>query len=315
MLAEVRSFTDPQLHAGSIPGWCQTYDQLGRGCLSSELRQVSAERFQIFQEVLDKRVVQHGRAPRGRFCIAMSLGNGRAPVSQGHEVGAHSVVLLRDGEEFLLHAPEGTRFFAANVDTVRFARLAAFELSGEQLRLLKSLPQIGVSDSVLRRVQQRIQPVFGSLLQRAGKIGSASEKMLEDTLLDTFLDLFSNAWDEGRGRRSNFAVSAYLVKRSQELALANADTPVSILDLCEQLRVSRRTLQNSFQVVVGIRPVEYLRNIRLNAVRRRLISTTAADFNVGEIAAEMGFFHLSHFAGSYRELFGEYPSQTPRASS
>lgn len=315
MLAEVRSFTDPQLHAGSIPGWCQTYDQLGRGCLSSELRQVSAERFQIFQEVLDKRVVQHGRAPRGRFCIAMSLGNGRAPVSQGHEVGAHSVVLLRDGEEFLLHAPEGTRFFAANVDTVRFARLAAFELSGEQLRLLKSLPQIGVSDSVLRRVQQRIQPVFGSLLQRAGKIGSASEKMLEDTLLDTFLDLFSNAWDEGRGRRSNFAVSAYLVKRSQELALANADTPVSILDLCEQLRVSRRTLQNSFQVVVGIRPVEYLRNIRLNAVRRRLISTTAADFNVGEIAAEMGFFHLSHFAGSYRELFGEYPSQTPRASA
>lgn len=315
MLAEVRSFTDPQLHAGSIPGWCQTYDQLGRGCLSSELRQISAERFQIFQEVLDKRVVQHGRAPRGRFCIAMSLGNGRAPVSQGHEVGAHSVVLLRDGEEFLLHAPEGTRFFAANVDTVRFARLAAFELSGEQLRLLKSLPQIGVSDSVLRRVQQRIQPVFGSLLQRAGKIGSASEKMLEDTLLDTFLDLFSNAWDEGRGRRSNFAVSAYLVKRSQELALANADTPVSILDLCEQLRVSRRTLQNSFQVVVGIRPVEYLRNIRLNAVRRRLISTTAADFNVGEIAAEMGFFHLSHFAGSYRELFGEYPSQTPRASA
>lgn len=315
MLAEVRSFTDPQLHAGSIPGWCQTYDQLGRGCLSSELRQVSAERFQIFQEVLDKRVVQHGRAPRGRFCIAMSLGSGRAPVSQGHEVGAHSVVLLRDGEEFLLHAPEGTRFFAANVDTVRFARLAAFELSSEQLRLLKSLPQIGVSDSVLRRVQQRIQPVFGSLLQRAGKIGSASEKMLEDTLLDTFLDLFSNAWDEGRGRRSNFAVSAYLVKRSQELALANADTPVSILDLCEQLRVSRRTLQNSFQVVVGIRPVEYLRNIRLNAVRRRLISTSAADFNVGEIAAEMGFFHLSHFAGSYRELFGEYPSQTPRASS
>ncbi|UUC52890.1 helix-turn-helix domain-containing protein [Pseudomonas citronellolis] len=315
MLAEVRSFTDPQLHAGSIPGWCQTYDQLGRGCLSSELRQVSAERFQIFQEVLDKRVVQHGRAPRGRFCIAMSLGNGRAPVSQGHEVGAHSVVLLRDGEEFLLHAPEGTRFFAANVDTVRFARLAAFELSGEQLRLLKSLPQIGVSDSVLRRVQQRIQPVFGSLLQRAGTVGSASEKMLEDTLLDTFLDLFSNAWDEGRGRRSNFAVSAYLVKRSQELALANADTPVSILDLCEQLRVSRRTLQNSFQVVVGIRPVEYLRNIRLNAVRRRLISTSAADFNVGEIAAEMGFFHLSHFAGSYRELFGEYPSQTPRASA
>jgi transcriptional regulator GlxA family with amidase domain len=26
----------------------------------------------------------------------------------------------------------------------------------------------------------------------------------------------------------------------------------------------------------------------------------------------MGFFHLSHFAAHYRELFGESPSVTPR---
>ncbi|MNG10057.1 HTH-type transcriptional regulator CdhR [compost metagenome] len=88
---------------------------------------------------------------------------------------------------------------------------------------------------------------------------------------------------------------------------------MSILDLCEQLRVSRRTLQNSFQAVTGMRPVEYLRNLRLNAVRRRLITTRAAALNVSEIAVAMGFFHLSHFAAHYRALFGESPSDTPRA--
>ena len=311
MFAEVRTFNDPQQHAGSILGWQQVYDQLGRGCLSSELRQVCAERFQIFQEVLDKRVVQRGCAPKGRLCIAMSLGG--APVVQGHQVGAHSVVLLRDGEDFVLHAPEGTHFFAANVDTVRFAKLAAYELSSEQLKRLKSVSQVSVDEVVLRRVQQRIHPLFRHLLEQADAVNPASEKILEDALLNAFLDLFSHASDEVRGRRGNFAVSAYLVKRCQELVVASADVPLSILDLCEQLRVSRRTLQNSFQAVTGMRPVEYLRNLRLNAVRRRLITTRAAALNVSEIAVAMGFFHLSHFAVHYRALFGESPSDTPRA--
>ncbi len=174
MFAEVRTFNDPQQHAGSILGWQQVYDQLGRGCLSSELRQVCADRFQIFQEVLDKRVVQRGCAPKGRLCIAMSLGG--APVVQGHQVGAHSVVLLRDGEDFVLHAPEGMHFFAANVDTVRFAKLAAYELSSEQLKRLQSVSQVSVDEAVLRRVQQRIHPLFRQLLEQADAVNPASEK-------------------------------------------------------------------------------------------------------------------------------------------
>lgn len=98
------------------------------------------------------------------------------------------------------------------------------------------------------------------------------------------------ASDEVRCRRGNFAVSAYLVRRSQELIIASGDTPLSILGLCEQLRVSRRTRQNSFQAVTGMRLVEYLRNLRLNAVRRRLIATRSSEKNVGEIAVSMAFF-------------------------
>ena len=311
MLAEARTFNDPQQHAGSIHGWRQVYDQLGRGCLTSELRQLSADRFQVFQEFLDKRVVQRGYAPKARLCAAMSLGG--APVVQGQQVGSHSVVLLRDGEEFVLHAPEGTHFFAFNIDTVRFAKLAAFELSSEQLKRLKTTSQLSVDDALLARIRQRIYPLFCHLVEQSDAISPTAEKMLEDELLNAFLDLFSNATDEVRCRRGNVAVSAYLVKRCQDLIDASGDNPLSILDLCEHLRVSRRTLQNSFQAVTGLRPVEYLRNLRLNAVRRRLNATSACTHNVGEIAVAMGFFHLSHFATHYRELFGESPSETPRA--
>lgn len=314
MFREIRSFSDPQQHASSLMGWQQVYDQQSCGSFSSELRQVTADHFQIFQESLDKRIVQYGRSPKGRLCIALLMSADRSPLVLGQKVGAHNVVLLRDGEEFLLHSPEGLCFLGANVDLVRFAKLAALELSSDKLELLKSMPQLSLAEPVLQRVRQRIYPVFECLLQRREPVNAAVEKMLEDTLLDAFLDLFSHACEEGRDRRGSAAVCAYLVKRSQELAMeAGGDSPISIIDLCERLRVSRRTLQNSFQVITGTRPVEYLRNLRLNAVRRRLIETSASEFKVGEVAAQLGFYHLSHFASHYRALFGEYPSETRRA--
>lgn len=309
MFAETRSFNDSQLHAGSIMGWDQTYDQIGRGILSSELAQVCGARFQVFREVLDKRVVQQGCAPRGRLCIAISMETSRPPVMQGHEVASCGVALLRDGEEFILHAPEGMHFLAANLDIVRFAQHAARELTDEQLKRLKTSSQVAVSAASLQRLRSQVVALFG---QSAG--GGQAEQDLENQLLEAFLDLFQDAQDEVRCRRGNLSVSAYLVRRSQEILFEQPEQPLSILDICEQLRVSRRTLQYSFQQVTGLRPVEYLRNVRLNAVRRALLGSSVAEGNVSEVAGRLGFFHLSHFAAHYRELFGEPPSATRRKS-
>lgn len=312
MFAQTRSFTDLHEHAGAISGWRQTYDQMGRGPLNTGLSQVCGERFQLFQESFDNRIAQHGQAPRGRMCIAVVLPAGQAPIVQKQLVGAHSVMLLRPDEDFVVQAPAGTRYFGATVDLVRFAELAAFELSAGQLQRAKTLSQLEVPGALIERLLQRIYAAFQLMVERDGAADHSTEKFIEDTLLETLLDLFSGACDVPRGRQGNIAVSAWLVKRSQELALARLEQPPSILDLCAELRVSRRTLQNSFQAVTGMRPIEYLRNLRLNAVRRKLRATAVEQGTVGEIAGQMGFSHLSHFSLNYRELFGEYPSQTKR---
>ncbi|MFQ3789622.1 helix-turn-helix domain-containing protein [Halomonas sp. A29] len=307
MRYEVRSFHDPQQHAAAIQGWQQVYDQLGAGRLSSELFQVSGERFQVFHEVLDKRVVQHGHAPRQRFCMAFATG--RPPIIQGCKVSSNSVLLLRDGEEFLLHAPEGMAFMSLSVDLERFTRLAEIELGSTQFSQLLSMPGINVPMRLLKEIKAQVCQHFDGFIRPGEHETSVIEKDIEDALMAVQLDLLQAHIET---KRSELAVSSYIVKRSQELALADPDSPLSVLDLCERLRVSRRTLQNSFQRVVGIRPVEFLRSIRLNAVRRRLASTSACECTVGDAAYEMGFRHLSHFSASYHKLFGEYPSETRR---
>lgn len=86
-------------------------------------------------------------------------------------------------------------------------------------------------------------------------------------------------------------------------------------DLCRVLKVSRRTLQYSFQEIMQLNPVSYLRAMRLNGVRRMLKLPGSERQSVQDIAALWGFWHLSHFANAYRCMFGELPSETARESA
>ncbi|MNO66603.1 HTH-type transcriptional regulator CdhR [compost metagenome] len=308
MFAQMKSFDDVHLHAGAIVGWQQTYDQLSTGPVQTVLKHVTGERFQIFQESLNKRVVQHGVAPPGRLCLAMPMCGGELAVFQGKSLGTESVTLLHSGQEFFVQAAEGMDLLAITVEATRLENLAAREFSDSEMRRLARLSRLELRQQVLQTVRKRLEDVVTAALQNR----FLPEHLLEDLTLECMLDLLDHRVEGDTGRAGNHMVSAYLVKQSQELALAHNDEPISVLQLCERLNVSRRTLQRSFQSVTGLRPVEYLRSVRLNAARRRLRQTCANEVTVARIASDFGFTHLGHFSGYYKALFGEHPSETPR---
>lgn len=315
MNVEVRSFNDVHQHARAIPGWTQEYDQLSRGPLNSSLRQVSTQTFQMFQEVMNRQVVQRGHCPPQRMCLAVSETALETSTVRTLRPPSSRVVLLRNSEAFMLHAPEGLSLVAANVDFERFMQMAELHLSPCQAALAKSATGLSVTTEAAARLKHTLSLILRqSGLQSERKAPTASlDKVMDEVLLNAFLDLFAAMGDADTQTRCNSSVSQYMVRRSRELVEGNICSPLSILDLCAKLRVSRRTLQASFQRVAGIGPLEYLRNLRLNAVRRRLSTTTAQELHVGDAAAEMGFFHLSHFARHYKQLFDELPSDTCRA--
>ncbi|RJF92067.1 helix-turn-helix domain-containing protein [Noviherbaspirillum saxi] len=63
-------------------------------------------------------------------------------------------------------------------------------------------------------------------------------------------------------------------------------------------QVSRRTLQYCFEEVVGMSPLNFLRTVRLNAVRRELFFKCQLG-QVTEVAMSWGFRHLSQFASDF----------------
>ena len=77
------------------------------------------------------------------------------------------------------------------------------------------------------------------------------------------------------------------------------------------LGVSRRWLQLSFNAVLQMSPLAYLRAARMGCARRMLTSG-AAGVQVKNAVEAFGFWHLSRFSRDYRHLFGELPSETLR---
>ena len=84
--------------------------------------------------------------------------------------------------------------------------------------------------------------------------------------------------------------------------------PLSLYDLAAAAGVSTRTLNTLCHRHCGETPMNLLRNMRLDAVRARLLAQP--DSNITSVALEFGFGHVGRFASYYAERFGELPRRT-----
>ena len=104
----------------------------------------------------------------------------------------------------------------------------------------------------------------------------------------------------------------------QAVATSLLTTPADIYrltaaTLARAAHVSERTLYEGFQREFGLAPLTYVRRFRLERAREALIASAPDDgATVAEVAASHGFGHLGRFAASYRERYGESPSETLR---
>lgn len=107
-----------------------------------------------------------------------------------------------------------------------------------------------------------------------------------------------------------------LVRKADDyLRGMNYQSELSINELCAELSTSRRNLFHAFHEILGIGPRRYLELLRLQELRRRLKAASAKESTVTALANELGFPHMGRLAASYRQHFGENPSDTLYSAS
>lgn len=98
---------------------------------------------------------------------------------------------------------------------------------------------------------------------------------------------------------------------AEEYIAQRWNEPLSIEALAKVTNVSARSIFRSFKDTHGCSPFQYVKRVRLHHARAMLLEQNP-DMGVISIALKCGFQSLGHFASSYRNEFGELPSQTAR---
>jgi transcriptional regulator GlxA family with amidase domain len=147
--------------------------------------------------------------------------------------------------------------------------------------------------------------------------GHARERMVaQDELLEILLATLHMAGDfeSTRNDRTRQAQNR-IVKAAERYALAHAGERLYVTDLCRAATVSERTLEYAFKEIAGLTPMNYLIRLRLHRVRQALLAAAPESTTVSIVALDWGFWHLGEFSRSYRDCFGELPSDTLRRKS
>ena len=303
-------------HADSLSQWDQQYEQVSAGRFEGRLEDLWLGPVQVFRESTGRAVLQRGAPCPHTLTLATPVGSGPNEAwFCGRRIGPQQAFGLVSHSEFEL-ATRGPFDIVAIGINREF--LDAYSQRVDGVQFLGALAQNDVLDGAVD-ANDSLRTLLLATLATARDTPQllaqdAARRALVQSLCDALMGRFGELQPLAGAADITAAVTAStrqrVVREARRYMRDKADEPISVPELCEAIHVSRRTLQYSFQDVLQMSPVTYLRALRLNGVRRDL--KRAGDEPVADRAARWGFWHQSRFAADYKHLFGELPSETLR---
>ena len=308
----VKRTQDVDIHASNLASWEQHYEQTSPGTFSGEVRELTDHGLQVFEEVDTCATSQRCRPWPGGVWVGLAVPEaGHGLRFMGRPSHGLQLMLAGAEEPFDLQVPAGHGLYGMVLDKEQLARHVQALHQQPWPEHWAGAPRVQTLTAVQRyRFAGMVREVLRCLQERPEALHhEASRRTLREALLNVLCDVvmpqtLSEAVNPRQLRRQE------LVRKVRELVFEHPEQPLSVAELCTRLYVTRRTLQNGFQETLGTSPANYLRTVRLNAVRRALREQPPRSSTIADTAARWGFWHMGHFSQDYKALFGETPSRT-----
>lgn len=160
----------------------------------------------------------------------------------------------------------------------------------------------------LNRLRSVVREVLAAAAEPVGAAempfkAAAMKESLLGAVDDALESIVSVRWTLRPNDERNFKI----FQDVRALLSDDLSQPIYSEEIARKLGLSVRTLHDVVRRYRGMSLHRYLRLRRLWLVRQRLLA--GAD-SVKAVALAFGFWHLSDFSRSYRDQFGETPSQT-----
>ncbi|QBR03799.1 helix-turn-helix domain-containing protein [Paraburkholderia pallida] len=306
---------DADEQARNLVGWRQTYDQLAAGRFVGTLTEIPLDTMKVFCETTSHTLRQACEVRGDAYWFGIPAARDRQARIDAQPFGAQAFAVRPGNVEFELVTPAQFSIYGV---VVRGEVLRHYAQTVERMPLDARLPDTPIVQAGAGRLAhlcallaQRLSDADGTTHALA-PLSDFARNDLQAELLAALFDACTADDAQADASVDQASRRRWIVAQARDYVLAHRSRPVGVPELCEQLLVSRRTLQYCFQDVLGMAPATYLRALRLNGARRDLCGRAAG--SVQDVAAAWGFWHLSQFATDYRRMFGMRPSEALRAA-
>ena len=293
---------DVNEHANNLSDWEQRYDLISSGNFFGSTTELKFEGLQLFHEFTNQKI--HRRCEIPPNCVWFGIASKLDSESRvnGIAVGDNDLICRLDNRAFELITPKNHHIYGVVVHQQKLIETAALQgLEFNDLYFAEH-ERLWIPQSIMVNLRFLLNRLLCEVAVMPGA------KLQEDLVMMVLIEILQNQ-RPCQKITPRYRHRKQVVDRVKHHLDMNQDRPVSITELCHSVGTCRRTLQYSFESIIGVSPVKYMRALRLNGVRRSLLSNNDC-LSVAEAAASWGFLHLSQFAKDYRELFGELPSDT-----
>ena len=284
--------------------------QLSDGPKVAQLDSLDFGSQQIVRERQDASVQKLGSTPVD-FCT-VSISTEKPATRFSEHCGEHpnTVFFLPANTEFDIHIPAGSETTYIGFSQEEF-------LNGARVLnpAFWERPPPGVVPLATRRRNEfkEIADLWlNTALATTCSGGTVDTSTLRSHLLHSVLQIVAVSEDDPAPSFKERARALQIGRTARAFVddrLETEELP-TMVEICEALGVSERTLQYAFREYVGLSPVAYLRICRLNRVRAALAASDPQETTITQVAMRFGFLHLGRFAGDYKRMFGETPSET-----
>ncbi|MGH7290111.1 MAG: AraC family transcriptional regulator, partial [Myxococcota bacterium] len=272
-------------------------------------------RFDLIEVDCDRSFVVSGSDLSDRYLLQIPFA-GKVTVEQGGRcfvAGAGSVFVINPVTPSRKHWAGSCRQLMVWIDRQAMWRALAPELGYEPDRSLEFSEELDAS--VAPACPSLVRDIVNVAVEATNLEGREAHwryvRQLERCLLVDLLTALPHTYSRELDR-TDAEIAPYYVRRVERFFRDQFERKIRLSDALQVAGVSARSLFYGFRVHRKTTPMIYLKELRLQVARERLLRAAESGGKVTAIATNCGFPHLGMFSRDYKRRYGESPSATLR---
>ncbi len=294
------------------PGWKGQFQQVSAGRFHGTVQVVQGQSVRVFRGTTDQILLTRGASQPGWIDFSPITTRNERCRWQGRQYDENHIVVRGADVGVDNLAARGAEIITVSVSVglLRKAAANALRFDGDPTRINWQCHRVEPTELVA--LKQLVKRITERSALDTNELESCDDCAIEQECVMAALNVISSR--NGAGANKPRGNRATIIRRGEEYLREHLASPIGLIDMCEELGVSARTIQYAFRERFGIGPIEYLRMLRLNAVKADLKLASNQRVTVRDVAVNWGYRHLGNFAADYKRHFGVLPSKARSGS-